>query len=53
MGYLKLQLEPNEDGTGELFANFEADGFSGHGSAWLARTFGIMNNKLRQSITKP
>lgn len=35
MGYLKLQLESDGDGTGELFATFEANGFAGHGSAWF------------------
>lgn len=35
MGYLRLQIESDDDGTGELFATFEANGFSGHGSAWF------------------
>ncbi len=36
MGYLKLQLASDNDGTGELFADFESNGFRGHGSAWFA-----------------
>jgi hypothetical protein len=35
MNYLKLRWESDDDGTGELFAEFEANGFSGHGSAWF------------------
>jgi hypothetical protein len=35
MGYLKLQVDSDEDGFGELFASFEANGFAGHGSAWF------------------
>jgi hypothetical protein len=35
MGYLKLQLASDDDGTGELFADFESNGFAGHGSAWF------------------
>lgn len=38
MGYLRLQLESDDDGTGELFAVFEANGFAGHGSAWFDLT---------------
>ena len=35
MGHLRLQLASDGDGTGELFVAFEANGFSGHGSAWF------------------
>lgn len=35
MGYLKLRLAPHDDGTGELLADFESNGFAGHGSAWF------------------
>lgn len=35
MNYLKLTFESDDDGTGELFAEFSANGFSGHGSAWF------------------
>jgi len=35
MGYLKLRVGPDDLGTTELFAEFEADGFAGHGSAWF------------------
>jgi hypothetical protein len=35
MGYLKLRIEPDGDGTAELFAEFETKGFSGRGSAWF------------------
>lgn len=35
MGYLKLRIEADGDGTAELFAEFEGRGFSGHGSAWF------------------
>ncbi|PRC92727.1 hypothetical protein [Solimicrobium silvestre] len=35
MGYLKLRLEDEGDGSGELFVQFEQNGFSGHGSAWF------------------
>ena len=38
MGHLKLHLEPDGDGTGELFASFESNGFSGNGSAWFDLT---------------
>ncbi len=35
MNYLKFTFKPDDDGTGELFAEFSANGFSGHGSAWF------------------
>ena len=35
MNELKLTWVPDDDGTGELFAEFKANGFSGHGSAWF------------------
>jgi hypothetical protein len=34
-GYLRLSLETDSDGTGELFAEVSSSGFSGHGSAWF------------------
>jgi hypothetical protein len=48
MAHVELTLAADGDGTGELFARFEANGFSGHGSAWFdlktleeaARSFG-------------
>lgn len=32
---LRLRFERDTDGTGELFAQVESDGFSGHSSAWF------------------
>ena len=32
---LSLTLQPDSDGTGELFAKVSANGFSGTGSAWF------------------
>ncbi len=34
-GHLKLWIEADDDGTGELFAQFNVNGFSGTGSAWF------------------
>lgn len=33
--FLSLKLEPDSDGTCELHGSFEANRFSGHGSAWF------------------
>ena len=33
--YLKLTLDPDDDGTGELTAEFHANGFAGVGSAYF------------------
>lgn len=33
--YIKLTLHPDDDGTGELAAEFYANGFCGIGSAWF------------------
>lgn len=35
MGSLKLKIDADGDGTAELFASFEANGFAGWGSAWF------------------
>jgi hypothetical protein len=35
MGHLTLRLTQDDDGTGELFADFSANGFAGKGSAWF------------------
>ena len=35
MNQLKFTWESDDDGTGELFAEFQANGFSGIGSAWF------------------
>jgi hypothetical protein len=35
VGSLKLWLETDSDGTGQLFVQFRANGFSGIGSAWF------------------
>jgi len=35
MAHVELMLAADGDGTGQLFAQFEANGFSGHGSAWF------------------
>ena len=35
MGWLRLTIEQDDDGTAELFAQFEANGFAGRGSAWV------------------
>ena len=35
-GRLTLQLEKDDDGTGELTAVFSANGFAGKGSAWFS-----------------
>lgn len=35
MGWLRLTIDADDDGTAELFARFEANGFSGKGSAWF------------------
>jgi len=35
MNSLVLQFDSDEDGTGELFAEVRANGFSGNGSAWF------------------
>lgn len=32
---LRLSLEPDDDGTCELFATVSVNGFSGNGSAWF------------------
>jgi hypothetical protein len=32
---LRLSLEPDDDGTCELFAEVSVNGFSGKGSAWI------------------
>ena len=34
-GHLRLWIETDGDGTGELFAQFNVNGFSGIGSAWF------------------
>ena len=33
--FLALHFESDDDGTGELFAEISANGFSGKGSAWF------------------
>jgi len=33
--HLRLEIDHDDDGTAELFAHVEANGFSGHGSAWF------------------
>jgi hypothetical protein len=38
MNYLTLTFTSDDDGTGELFAEFAANGFSGRGSAWFDKT---------------
>lgn len=55
--FLHLWFERDTDGTGELFAQVQYDGFSGHGSAWfrqdqvvefaqrLANTFPLASDK--------
>ncbi len=35
MSTLRLTYSRDDDGTGELFASVEAEGFSGRGSAWF------------------
>ena len=35
MNILKLSFSPDDDGTGELHALVQADGFAGSGSAWF------------------
>ena len=33
--YLRLSIEPDDDGTAELFAEVKSNGFAGMGSAWF------------------
>jgi|SRR5437667_12348995 hypothetical protein len=34
-GQLRLTLQPDSDGTGQLFADVSSSAFSGHGRAWF------------------
>jgi hypothetical protein len=48
---LRLQISLDDDGTAELFARVEANGFSGYGSAWVhAEELSELGFKLAQAF---